>query len=289
MSEKVKYREADKPEKKIKKRLVNVYKNRHRNMRTGTVPKAAVRYVVSSEEIEELRKRHYQIRVIGRLNGIQDVQNAVKERDVEIVIEAERRILRVLNKMRADSRQKSRNDGDDGGGGGGGGTPPNRIFHRLIDENKMADCIRRIKDGFFNNEKECEICKKKCTIYDFFMLVQLYFNYIGIMEKNVSQAAFCKYLNSKVFGGNDIVNVRSFNNYPKKDAYVNFEKLLSNNKNIKFDNHPQPTQSGAESSLLPKTVNFLLAPFQEIGRKFHNSRFFSELRDEQKKVQSFVL
>jgi hypothetical protein len=228
--------------------------------------------------------RLYNVRVIGRLDETyvnlvraKDVQDSVKERDVVYVLEMTDKIRRTLKDIRNDSRKESRHNG----GGGGGGTPPSGIFHRLVDENKMSDCILHIKDSFFHDEKECEICKKKCNLYDFFILVHFYFNYIGILEENTSQLAFCTYLNKKVFGGNDTVNVRSYNNYTKMDVYKNFARLLSTKKDIRFDSRPQLSQS--------KPENFLLAPFQKIGWKFQHSTYFDELRREKNKVQGFVL
>ena len=275
MSEDVRYGIPPKTVKKVK-RLKNGFKRRQGNTPSGTIPKTVTRCFVSSKEMEELRKRQCQVRVIGLFRG-QKVKDVVKERDVIYVLEMTDKLRRALKDIHNDSRKESRT----GGGGGGGGNPPSRIFHRLVDENKMSDCILHIKESFFHDEKECNICKKKCNLYDFFMLVNFYFIYIGILEKDTSQLAFCKYLNKKVFGGNDIVNVRSFNNYTKMEAYKNFAKLLSDKKDIRFDSRPQMSQA--------KPENFLLAPFQEIGWKFQHSDYFDELRREKNKVQEFVL
>jgi len=207
--------------------------------------------------------------------GAQDVENAVKEGDVVYVLQLVDKLNTTLKDIREDSRKESRTHG------GGGGNTPGNIFHRLIDEDKMSDCILHIKDSFFNAGKECEICAVKFNLYDFFMFVHLYFCYIGIMDKAISQLAYCTYLNKKVFGGNNIVNVRNFNIYSQKDVYKNFADLLTDKKDIRFNSRPQMPRSATE--------NFLLAPFQEIGWKFQHSDYFDELRREIKKAQSFVL
>ena len=245
---------------------------------SGTTAKTSETRVYSRKDIEKLKKGLYQVRVVERSGGSHTIEDSVQERDVVYVLELADKMQRSLRDIRNESRKESRTNG---GGGGGGGTPPIRVFHRLVDEDKMSDCILHIKDGYFHAEKECEICEKKCTIYDFFMLAHFYFCYIGIMDNDVSQSAFCSYLNKRVFGGNDIVNVRNFNIYTKKDSYKNFANLLSENKDIKFDNRPQLPR--------PQTENFLLAPFQELGWKFQHSPYFKELKREKERVQSFVL
>lgn len=247
---------------------------------SGSTERSATR-VYSRKAIEKIKSRSYQIRVVKMLersDGSHTIVDSVRERDVVYVLELADKMQRSLRDIRDESRRESRTYG----GGGGGGEPPiERIFHRLVDEDKMADCILRIKEGFFHAEKECVICDKNCTVYDFFMLAYFYFCYIGIMDKHINQSAYCRYLNKKVFGGVDTVNVRNFNNYTKMDAYVNFDGLLSDNKNIRFDSRPQLPQ--------PKTEHFLLAPFQELGWKFQHSPYFTELKREQKRVQDFVL
>lgn len=245
---------------------------------SGTTVKTYVPRVYSGKDIVKFRKGLCQVRVIGRTDDSQTIKDSVQERDVVYVLELADKMQRSLRDIRNESRKESRTNG---GGGGGGGTPPTRIFHRLVDEDKMSDCILHIKDSYFHAEKECDICEKNCTIYDFFMLVHYYFCYIGIMSEDISQLAFCTYLNKRVFGGNDIVNVRSFNNYTQKDKYKSFAKLLSDNKDIRFDNRPQQPR--------PNTESFLLAPFQEIGWKFQHSSYFKELKAEQERVQNFVL
>lgn len=276
MAPKVRYIKSAKAAKDVK-RLGGGFRLRYGITPPGTVPKVGLIQIISGEDIERLSKLGVRYRVIARADGKEFVQDAVRERDVNYVIEKLLGAQKKLITMRDDSRKSSRTRNGDGGGG-----DPVGIFHRLVDEDKMSDCILRIRDSFFRGEKECTICQKeRCNIYDFFILVRFYFIYIGIMDKNISRLAFCRYLEEAVYGGYEGVNVRSFNNYSNKDVYQNFDKFLSNNKNIRFNERPQLPR--------PKTENFLLAPFQEIGWKFQHSPYFRELRKEVKKVQSFIL
>ena len=225
------------------------------------------------------RKKQLPKRVIRQVYGIQTVQDSVKEKDVDYVMEKLEKAYRILKDIRDECRKELKRTS--GGGGGGGGTPPNNgIFHRLVDEGKMASCILKIVDQLFHGEKECEICEIKFNVYEFFLLTQYYFDYIHILE-NRAQLAFCNYLKKKVFGGKDKVGVRNYNNYANSDVYTNFDKILRENKSIKFDKRPELPR--------PNTENRLLAPFQEIGWKFRHSEYFGELRKEREKVQTFDL
>ena len=257
---------------KMAKRLVFGFKMSG-NTPTGTIPKTTV---YSRKDIENFKKRHYQIRVMARAEGAEAVQDSVKEGDVVYVIQLMEKAQRTMRDIRNESRKESRKNG---GGGGGGGTPPDSgIFHRLVDEDELADCILQIVNKLFHGEKECEICKIDFNVYEFFLLTHYYFDYIKILEKK-TQLAFCEYLNNKVFAGKNEVGVRNFNNYVKKDVYTNFVELLKNNKDIKFNSRPELPR--------PKTENRLLAPFQEIGWKFQHSDYFDKLRRERDKTQTF--
>ena len=258
---------------KIDKRLVFGIKMSG-NTPTGTIPKTTV---YSRKDIENFKKRHYQIRVLGRAKESEAVQDSVKEGDVVYVMELIEKAHRTMRDIRNESRKEERKNGS--GGGGGGGTPPDSgIFHRLVNEGELADCILQIVNNLFHGEKECEICKIGFNVYEFFLLTYYYFDYIRILEKK-TQLAYCEYLNNKVFAGKNKVGVRNFNNYVKKDVYINFVELLKNNEDIKFHSRPELPR--------PKTENRLLAPFQEIGWKFQHSDYFDKLRRERDKTQTF--
>ena len=254
--------------KKIK-RFVSSYQMTSGKITSGATTTKAVARIVTREEFGRIKN----YRCIAK--GVQGIQD-VREGDLVYVIELMEKAHKTMRDIRADNRKEAIRNG----GGGGGDKPYNGIFHRLVDENKLADCIIQIMRHFFQGEKECKICNKDFNIYGFFLLLHFYFGYIHILE-NTKQLPFCGFLKDKVFAGEDRVNVRNFNIYANKDSYANFAQLLSKNKYINFNSRP----------MLPreKSENFLLAPFQEIGWNFHNSPYFVELRREREKVNQFIL
>lgn len=227
------------------------------------------------------RIRKYRLKIES-----QDVQDIVRERDVAKVMEnfekAHLQLKDLLIESRIDARTGGGGGGDGGGddGGGGGKPPHNSIFNRLVDEDELADCILNIVDKFFHGAKECKICEVNFNLYDFFLLTQYYFNYIKILEKK-SNLAFCDYLKQKVFAGLDKIGIRNYNIYAKKEKYTNFAELLNNKIDIRFVNRPELPR--------PKTDNFLLAPFQEIGWYFQHSDYFDKLRKEKDKAKSLII
>ena len=271
MSPKLK-KDYAKATKKMKRLVINYLQDG-----VNTTPKTIVTFQDSANRRTKIKRGLYQVRVIGRTKESEVVKDIVKEGDVVYVMDLMDKVQMTMKDIRNEARKESRANG---GGGGGGSTPGTRIFNRLVDEDKLADCIIQIVNKLFHGEKECEICKIGFNVYEFFLLTHYYFDYIKILEKK-TQLAFCEYLNNKVFAGKNKVGVRNFNNYVKKDVYTNFEELLKNNKNIKFDSRPELPR--------PKTENRLLAPFQEIGWKFQHSDYFDKLRRQKEIVASFKI
>lgn len=243
-----------------------------------TAPKVAAYTPSHNGLLVKLPDGSYQVRVLGVPSGRQTIQD-ISESEVVLALEMNERVQRTLRDIRAEGRKKIIFSG----GGGGGGTYTSRIFHRLVDEQKLGNCIIFVMRHFFQGEKECKICNVEFNLYDFFLLVQFYFKYIHILE-NDKQLPFCDFLKARVFAGKDNVGVRNFNIYANKDAYINFARLLTTDKikeSISFDSRPTLPRE--------KTENYLLAPFQEIGWNFQHSDYFAELRDEIKKVNQFVV
>lgn len=243
-----------------------------------TAPKVAAYTPSHNGLLVKLPDGSYQVRVLGVPSGRETIQD-ISESEVVLALEMNERVQRTLRDIRAEGRKKIIFSG----GGGGGGTYTSRIFHRLVDEHKLGNCIIFVMRHFFQGEKECKICNVELNLYDFFLLVQFYFKYIHILE-NDKQLPFCDFLKARVFAGKDNVGVRNLNIYANKDAYINFARLLTTDKikeSISFDSRPTLPRE--------KTENYLLAPFQEIGWKFQHSDYFAELRDEIKKVNQFVV
>lgn len=263
------------------KRQINDIRAGHGHVARRITQNELVQCTVSLRELEVLRRRHYRVRVIQSFPVIRETQDSVRETEIIFLIELTRKVLRALLDMRNRSRLAARSVSS-GGGGGGENKPPQRIFHPFIDEAKMADCILSIKDGYFHEQKECTISHKEhCSIYDFFILAHFYFCYIGILDKTVSKLAYCNYLNHYVFADNNIVNVRSYNNYDNLPTYKSFAELLDKMDNIRFDYRLELPRPAEEI--------FLMAPFQDVGWRFHFSPYFDTLRVEQIKVQNFKL
>ena len=235
------------------------------------------RKYVRSWSYKEFKRRYSRLHTVGMIARTGEFQDIVRQKDLTDVIEKMQKVQLKMNDILLESRKESRT----GGGGGGGGTPPNsNIFNRLVDEKRLADSILEIVNKYFHGAKECEICKIKINVYVFFLLMHYYFDYIHILENN-KLSPFCEYLNQKVFGGNNKIGVRNFNNYAKNKKYTNFGKLLAEETRIKFKNRPKLPR--------PKTEHYLLAPFQEIGWNFQYSSYFDELRRQKMIVHSFKI
>ena len=232
---------------------------------------------VTRQEIEKWLGRSYRIKkVIKRPKDGDGVRDDVKEGDVVYVMELVRKVNRTLKDMRVDSRRQTRRGNS---GGGGGGTPQNSgIFYRIVDEDKLADEIIATIDKYFHDKEKCEICKVELNLYEFCLLMHEYFNYIKILRKD-SQLSYCNYLKNKVFGGKDKVNVRNFNYYVNNDAFTNFKDVIKTANDVSFDFRPELPR--------PKTENYLLAPFQEIGWNFQKSDYYKELRREVNQANKF--
>ena len=252
--------------------LIDNFRKKNRIPQSRRVP---VRCILSRKEIEEIPKDRFQVRIIRKVGNSRISNNSREQRDA-YVIELLEKAHHAMRQSRDDSRKEARNNG----GGGGDNPPQSSIFHRLIDKDLMSDCILEITGKIFHGEKECQICQKTFNKYEFYLLMQYYFDYIHIL-KNKNRLPFCQYLNDKVFAGKETGFVRSFNNYAKKDVFVRFKKFLEVNKNIRFDNVQETRPASAEE--------ILLAPFQKIGWHFHFSNYFDTLRIQQKEVESFIL
>ena len=232
-------------------RLIDNFRKKNRIPQSRRVP---VRCILSRKEIEEIPKDRFQVRIIRKVGNSRISNNSREQRDA-YVIELLEKAHHAMRQSRDDSRKEARNNG----GGGGDNPPHSGIFHRLIDEDLMSDCILEITEKIFHGEKECQICQKTFNKYEFYLLMQYY----------------------KVFAGKETGFVRSFNNYAQKDVFVRFKKFLEVNKNIRFDNVQETRPTSAEE--------ILLAPFQKIGWHFHFSNYFDTLRIQQKEVESFIL
>jgi hypothetical protein len=167
--------------------------------------------------------------------------------------------------------------------GGEGGSSHNNIFVPPIREDKMAECILGVMDGFFHGEDKCTICYSSYSYKDFCVLMHIYFKYIGIL-KNENRLPYSTFLKEKVFGKKSLFSERTYNTYATKDVFLSLSNELKNMKDklnveIDFTKHPQ---------LPPKPNENIYKPaFQEIGWAFQQSDYFVELRELRKNLQTF--
>ena len=151
----------------------------------GTASKVAAYTPSPNGVVVKLPDGSYQVKVIGMPSGRQTIQD-ISESEIVVALEMSQIVQNTLRDIRAEGRKKIIFSG---GGGGGGGTYTSRIFHRLVDEHKLGDCIILVMRHFFQGEKECKICNVEINLYDFFLLVQFYFKYIHILSPLVRKKA----------------------------------------------------------------------------------------------------
>lgn len=153
----------------------------------------------------------------------------------------------------------------------GGDLPPGRdIFYSPIDEDRMADCILKVKEGFFHYDETCMIGERWCNMTDFCLLAFLAFGRMRLL-KNFCRKPFCLFLQERAFMGS-IPNVKNFNNYANKAEYQELERYLS----------------GAGTNR-PKHHQPLLQAYQKIEKAFQNSDYFYQLRVQQSNMKRFDL
>ena len=160
--------------------------------------------------------------------------------------------------------------------GGGGNIPPEfDIFRSPIDEDKMADCIFKVKEGFFGCHDTCTIGKKECNITDFCLLVHFAFRKMNLLN-NYFRKPFCEYLQAKVLMNDEKLKVKNFNNYANSKAYKKLEKDLAH-------------ECFNLEERLPKHENPLFLTCHDIARAFHESKYFSQLRTGKNNFKDFIL
>lgn len=231
--------------------------------------------VTTRRELANIPGDRYVVRVVCSLDASHSVSDGSDlEKQVLVLIAQNNKHNRDLDSLRLDLRQYLR-----GGGGGGGEPPSSGIFHEPVDENRLSDCIVGVMDAFFHGGDTCTIFDRKYSRIEFCVLVHIFFKYIRIL-KNTNRKPFSSYLQQKVFAGMSGFTDRTYNTYADKDVFVNFDDKLKHSR-VDFQRHADPSAvSGAD---------FLFPAFQEIGWAFQHSKYFGELREIKKTIQSFDL
>lgn len=175
-----------------------------------------------------------------------------------------------MKDFRDNYRQEKRN-----GGGGDDDPPQYDIFLPPINEDDMANCTLKVKDDYFGCNDTCMIGDMPWNITDFCLLMFLAFGRMHLL-KNYSRKPFCEYLQHKVLMSDKQLKVKNFNNYANRPNYHRLEEELPKmpfNLDIRLSQHNNP----------------LFWACHEIGRSFHNSPYFHQLRDERENLKRFEL
>lgn len=231
-----------------------------------------IRRVLTRREIADIPKDRYVVKMLGpvkRHHRAMNRQDKMEEKIV-VVIQLAEQLKKEMKAIRNEYRKKKRKSGS-------GFIPSTNLFHAPIDEDKMADCIVKIVDDFFHDDDKCTVFDKTYNRMEFCVLMHIFFDYIHILNKK-NRLPYSKFLQEKVFTGKSEFGERTYNTYASKDFFEDFKKEIKDST-ISFKNHPIP----------PKVPDgkFLLRSFQEIGWAFHHSDYFEELRNLNKKIQTF--
>lgn len=241
--------------------------------------KPVVFRALKRSEIDSIPKDRYfvlEITPTGGQNTLTPV--TASEEEVLVAIGLAKQLEKHLKSFHLGYRHHLRNYN-------GGGDDPSHIniFVSPIREDKMADCILSVMDGFFHGENECNICNNSYNHKEFCVLMHIYFKYIGIL-KNENRLPYSTFLNNKVFGKKSLFSERTYNTYATKDVFQSLSnelKYMKDKLNIEVDftKHPQ---------LPPKPNENIYKPaFQEIGWAFHYSDYFTKLREMRENLQAF--
>lgn len=228
--------------------------------------------IAKRSQIAGIPKDRYAVSVIASLKSPHQI-NPVGEDDNELVIAISyiNKGYGMLKKHQKKQRVQKRINGM--------AQPSYHIFNPPVDEDKLAECIFDVMDGFFHDEETCTICNMKYNRMEFCVLVQLFFKYIGFLKVE-SRLAFSTYLQKKVFETKSEFGIRTYNTYANKDIFQRFDEDLKNIK-VDFKRHPKYPPESNE--------NILKLVFQEIGWAFQHSDYFIELRELRKTMETFNL
>ena len=158
-------------------------------------------------------------------------------------------------------------------------TPPkdnSGLFYSPIDDGSMTDCIKKAIAHFFGEKETCKIVGKEYKPVAFCLLMHDYFIRMHIM-KNTTRTPFCEYLLKHVLKEEMQFTSRTFTKYAQdhKDAIQDFTD--SGKLKINFNVHAEPS------------VKPLQDAFHEIGYFFHNSKYFTRLREMRDNMKGFMI
>ena len=157
--------------------------------------------------------------------------------------------------------------------------PPEKdsgLFYSPIDDGSMSDCIKKAIAHFFGEKETCKINGSEYKPAAFCVLMHDYFIRMHIM-KNTTRTPFCEYLMKYVLRGDMTFTSRTFTSYA--NGYKDVEQDLVDPMRVRFNFNTHPEPSG-------KPIH---EAFQEIGHFFHNSKYFTRLREMRDNMKGFMI
>jgi hypothetical protein len=154
--------------------------------------------------------------------------------------------------------------------------PDSGLFYSPIDDGSMTDCIKKAIAHFFGEKDTCKIVGKEYKPVAFCLLMHDYFIRMHIM-KNTTRTPFCEYLLKHVLKEEMQFTSRTFTKYAQdhKDAIQDFTD--SGKLKINFNVHAEPSGKPLQDA------------FHEIGYFFHNSKYFTRLREMRDNMKGFMI
>ena len=154
--------------------------------------------------------------------------------------------------------------------------PDSGLFYSPIDDGSMSDCIKKAIAHFFGEKETCKIVGKEYKPVAFCLLMHDYFIRMHIM-KNTTRTPFCEYLLKHVLKEEMQFTSRTFTKYAQdhKDAIQDFTD--SGKLKINFNVHAEPSGKPLQDA------------FHEIGYYFHNSKYFTRLREMRDNMKGFMI
>lgn len=165
----------------------------------------------------------------------------------------------------------------------GGGPPPStNLFYEPVDGGLMSGCIMKVIAGYFGNGDRCKLYGHDFKLHQFCLLVHYYFKRIGIL-KNEARQPFSEYVRKNVLKNEAAFTDKTFNNFAKLYEDKEAEFIDRDRHDINFDFRP------SKDAKATQPLQQLLYAFQEIGFVFHNSDYFTHLRQLRKRMNEIQL
>jgi hypothetical protein len=217
----------------------------------------------------------HKIKTKSKKRDVPDEKDKTEE-GIVTVTELLKQAVNTMNGLRQDYRKKDAEKGMDNGS-----DPPDGIFSSIINEKQLGVSIIDVHNKFFGSNNSCMLNGKQYKFVEFCLLLLYVFARMGILV-NKSRKPFCEFLQSKVYMTKKTPPVRTFNNYAKKMGYQKFEETFPL---LPFD-PSKPPPVGDYPSLNQYPLYFAC---HQIGMAFHDTEYFTKLREQRERLNKFIL